>query len=92
MKTIWQTFDGYVTDLSGDQFVARLVDITAGQTFAGYEATIPIHNLSEQDQKKIQVGTLLRWLIGQEGSHFVLLDDPLTAQGLADGRRWTTPP
>ena len=92
-----QEWEGYVTEINDTEFTARLTDLTAGATYAGEEADIPIDEISEADAAKMQVGSIFRWVIGYERtagtkkrvSHIVFRDLPaITKTDLQDGEEW----
>ena len=93
-----QEWEGYVTEINGTEFTARLIDLTAKATYAGEEANIPLDKISEADAAKIQVGSIFRWVIGYrrpEGgrkkpvSRIVFRDLPaITKTDLQDGEEW----
>ena len=63
-----QEWEGYVTEISGGDFTANLLDLTAGATYAGEEVVIPLAEIWEADAAKICVGSVFRWAIGYERS------------------------
>ena len=63
-----QEWEGYVLEIVDKQFVARLVDLTAGSTHEEEEAVIPLAELSDEDAAKICRGSIFRWVIGYERS------------------------
>ena len=92
-----QEWEGYVTEINDTEFTARLTDLTAGATYAGEEADIPLDEISEADAAKMQVGSIFRWVIGYERtagtkkrvSHIVFRDLPaITKTDLQDGEEW----
>jgi hypothetical protein len=92
-----QEWEGYVTEINDTEFTASLTDLTAGATFAGEEADIPLDEISEADATKMQVGSIFRWVIGYERtagskkrvSHIVFRDLPaITRTDLRDGEEW----
>ncbi len=92
-----QEWEGYVTEINDMEFTASLTDLTAGATFAGEEADIPIDEILEADAAKMQVGSIFRWVIGYERtagskkrvSHIVFRDLPaITRTDLRDGEEW----
>ena len=62
-----QEWEGYIVEMDGDEFVARLVDLTAGSTHEE-EAVIPLEEISECDVATVRVGSIFRWVIGYERS------------------------
>ena len=92
-----QEWEGYVTDINETEFTARLTDLTAGATYPGEEAIIPIDEISEADAAKMQVGSIFRWVIGYERtagtkksvSYIVFRDLPaITETDLRRGEEW----
>ena len=92
-----QEWEGYVTEINDTEFTARLTDLTAGATYAGEEADIPLSEISESDTAKLQVGSIFRWVIGYERtagtkkrvSHIAFRDLPaITKTDLRDGEEW----
>ena len=63
-----QEWEGYVVEIGEAEFVARLVDLTAGLSHETEEATIPLNELSDPDRAKVEVGGFFRWVIGYEHS------------------------
>ena len=63
-----QEWEGYVTEIRGDEFVADLLDLTAGDAVAMKEAVIPKDELSPEDQGRLTIGSLFRWVIVYEVS------------------------
>ena len=59
-----QEWEGYVLDIDNTDFTARLVDLTAGASHEDEEAVIPLMEISDDDVKKMQVGSIFRWVIG----------------------------
>ena len=93
-----QEWEGYVIEMNGDEFVARLVDLTAGSTHEEEEAVIPQAEVSECDVATMGVGSIFRWVIGYERSpagtkkrisQIVFRDLPRMAErDFRDGRSW----
>ena len=93
-----QEWEGYVLEIGGQDFVARLVDLTAGSTHEGEEAVIPLAELSDEDSAKMRPGSIFRWVIGYERnvegtkkrvSQIVFRDLPaITKTSLRDGEKW----
>ena len=93
-----QEWEGYVVEIGEDEFVARLVDLTAGMSYETDEATIPMEEISERDAEKMSEGDIFRWVIGYERaasgtkrrvSHIVFRDLPrMTAADFEEGRKW----
>ena len=93
-----QEWEGYVVDVGTENFVARLVDLTANSTFEEEEAIVPLEEISEDDASRIRVGSVFRWVIGYERSaagtkkrvsQFMLRDLPaIIRTDLRDGNTW----
>jgi len=93
-----QEWEGYVVEIGSDEFVARLVDLTAGLSHESEEATIPLVEISERDVATMVVGSIFRWVIGYERSpegtrsrksQIVFRDLPrMTEADLREGERW----
>ena len=65
---VLQEWEGYVLEIAGDEFVARLVDVTAGSSHEDEEAVIPLAELSDGDAAALREGGIFRWVIGYECS------------------------
>ena len=61
-----QEWEGYVTEINDAEFVANLLDVTAGDTYAGEEVVIPLEEISEADVARMHTGSIFRWVIGYE--------------------------
>lgn len=93
-----QEWEGYVLNVDPANFVARLVDVTAGASHEEEEAVIPRTELSESDDARMRVGSIFRWVIGYERSragtkrrvsHIVFRDLPaITSSDLQEGEAW----
>ena len=93
-----QEWEGYVLEIGETDFVARLVDLTAGSAQEDEEAVIPLVELSDEDADKMCLGSIFRWVIGYERtvagskrrvSQIVFRDLPaITLKDLRDGERW----
>ena len=95
-----QEWEGYVVELNDAEFTARLTDLTAGASYAGEEADIPLEEISESDAARMKVGSIFRWVIGYERSpagakkrvsQIVFRDLPrITKSDLRAGKEWTS--
>ena len=95
---ILQEWEGYVVEVVGDEFVARLVDVTAGSSHEDEEAIIPVAEVSDIDAVAPRVGSIFRWVIGYECSPSATKEcvsriafrdlRPLTDHDFQRGRRW----
>ncbi len=93
-----QEWEGYVTDIFDDEFVARLTDLTANAQVEEEEAMIPLEEISEDDAAKLRLGSVFRWIIGYERSgagtkkrvsQIVFRDLPVvTRSDVQDGKAW----
>ena len=93
-----QEWEGHVVDIGDNEFVARLVDLTAGGTHESDEAIIPMAEISERDASRLVVGSIFRWVIGYERSpegtqkrvsQIVFRDLPrVTGTDLRRGEEW----
>ncbi len=93
-----QEWEGHVVEIRSDEFVARLVDLTAGLLHESEEAIIPLAEISERDVARMVVGSIFRWVIGYERSHegtrrrvsqIVFRDLPrMTEADLREGEEW----
>lgn len=93
-----QEWEGYVTDIGDDEFCARLLDITAGDAVEREAAVIPLEEVSAEDRRRMEPGSIFRWVIGYERSiggtkrpvsRIVFLDLPqVTGRDLERGREW----
>ena len=93
-----QEWEGYVVAMDDEAFVARLVDLTAGATYAGEEAVIPFTEINPEDAARMRIGSIFRWVIGyahspngtrNRVSHIVFPDAPtVTKEGLEEGKAW----
>lgn len=93
-----QEWEGHVLSVDETNFVARLLDVTAGASHEEEEAIIPRIELSEDEDAKMRVGSIFRWVIGYERfpagtkkrvSHIVFRDLPaITSSDLQEGEAW----
>ncbi len=65
---IEQEWEGYVVDIGLSEFVARLVDLTAGSSHEEEEAIIPLAQVSDGDAARLRLGGIFLWVIGRERS------------------------
>ena len=95
---IEQEWEGYVVDVGKTDFVARLIDLTAGSEHEDEEAIIPLAEISDRDAERIREGSIFRWVIGYERSvtgtrkcvsQIVFRDLPaITAADLREAEAW----
>ena len=93
-----QEWEGFVLEIGETDFVARLIDLTAGLEQEEEEAVIPLAELSDEDFAKMRPGSIFRWVIGYERtvagtkrrvSQIVFRDLPaITRRDLRDGETW----
>ena len=93
-----QEWEGHVVDVGAADFVARLVDLTAGSSHEEEEALIPLTEISDADAGRMRTGSIFRWVIGYERSasgtkkrvsQIVFRDLPgVTRADLREGREW----
>lgn len=93
-----QEWEGYVVEVGSDEFIARLIDLTAGSSHEEEEVTIPLDEVSESDSSGMIVGSIFRWVIGYERSlagtkrrvsQIVFRDLPrLTERDFGEGKEW----
>jgi len=93
-----QEWEGYVVEIGENDFVARVIDLTAGAEHEEAEATIPLVEISDDDVARMREGSIFRWVIGYERSvtgtkkrvsQIVFRDLPaITEADLRDARAW----
>ena len=93
-----QEWEGCVTEIRGDEFVADLLDLTAGDAVEAEEAVISKVELSPEDRSRLAIGSFFWWVIGYEAtvggarkhvSQIVFPDlPPMTQADLDRGRDW----
>ncbi len=93
-----QEWEGYVIEIGEDDFTVRLLDLTAGSSHEEEEAVIPLSEISEDDLKRLCLGSIFRWVIGYERSasgtkqrvsRIVFRELPVvTKQDIAEGEEW----
>ena len=93
-----QEWEGVVTGIGDQEFLARLIDVTSDAAVDEEEATFPIAEVSEQDVERMREGSVFRWVIGYERSamgqkkrisQIVFRDLPaLTVADVERGNRW----
>ena len=65
---ILQEWEGYILDVSENEFTARLLDLTADANEEDEEVTVPLSEIAETDHKHLYSGSIFRWVIGHEYS------------------------
>ena len=63
-----QEWEGHVIEIGEDDFTVRLLDLTAGSSHEEEEAVIPLSEISEDDLKRLRLGSIFRWVMGYERS------------------------
>lgn len=61
-----QEWEGYVTEIGAEVFVAQLVDITAGEWIETEKVELPISDLTDEDRRRLRSGSVFRWAIGYQ--------------------------
>lgn len=61
-----QEWEGTVTDVDGDTFMARLTDLTAGKRVAEEEADFLVDDLTDDDRQLLVPGAIFRWVVGYQ--------------------------
>lgn len=61
-----QEWEGRIVEVLDNEFVARLLDITAGSSYDHEEATIPFDEIADRDRDKICLGSFFRWVVGYQ--------------------------
>jgi hypothetical protein len=59
-----QEWEGRVTEVHDDAFVAHLIDLTAGHDHEQERAIVPITEISDSDRKLLRENAVFRWVIG----------------------------
>ena len=95
---VLQEWEGYVVQINDKDFVAHLLDLTTGSTYAEEEATIPLAEVSDDDAAKMKIGSIFRWVIGysrfpsgtkETVSRIVFRDLPrVTKADIEEGKAW----
>ena len=57
-------WEGSVEGIEGDEFVARLCNVTTGELLPTEEARFPISDLNDIQRENLKVGAIFRWVIG----------------------------
>lgn len=93
-----QEWEGCVTEIRSDEFVADLLDLTAGDAVEAEEAVISMGELSPEDRSRLAIGSFFWWVVGYEAtvgvarkhvSQIVFPDlPPMTEADLDRGRDW----
>ena len=93
-----QEWEGYVLEVSENEFTARLLDLTADANEEDEEVTVPLSEIAEADHKHLYSGSIFRWIIGHEYSErgtlrriseIIFRDLPVMSAGdISDGQKW----
>lgn len=93
-----QEWEGYILDVSEDEFTARLLDLTDDANEEDEEVTVPLSEIAETDHKHLYSGSLFRWVIGREYSErgtlrrvseIIFRELPvMSASDRSDGQKW----
>ena len=99
-----QEWEGYVVEKREHEIVAQLVDLTAlsyaqqAEAIQEEEATIPLSEISDNDIRHLQLGSVFRWVIGYERSaggtkrrvsEIVFRNLPkMTQRDISEGKTW----
>lgn len=59
-----QEWEGYVTEVKKDSFIARLIDVTKGASTEGEVAEFSLSEIREDHLSLIVEGAVFRWVIG----------------------------
>lgn len=57
-------WEGSVEGIEGDEFFARLTNVTTGEHLPTEEARFPVSELNEVQRDNLEVGAIFRWVIG----------------------------
>ena len=97
-EVVLQEWEGNVIDIAKDEFIASLIDITAGESHESLEATIPITAIAEDDASEMIVGSIFRWEVGErrnpdgpdeQFSRFTFLElGETTEEDIEEGKAW----
>ena len=104
VRKLWKKFhtlqewEGYVIDVSEDEFTARLLDLTDDANEEDEEVTVPLSEIAETDYKHLYSGSIFRWVIGHEYSErgtlrrvseIIFRELPvMSASDRSDGQKW----
>lgn len=61
-----QEWEGYVTAITDENFVARIASLGDRSEAPEEEATFSLQDLRQSEQKEIEVGSIIRWVVGLE--------------------------
>ena len=59
-------WEGYVESIEGEMFTVRLVNTRSGDTLPDEEAEFSTSELSGDQRKRLEVGAIVRWVVGLE--------------------------
>jgi len=57
-------WEGSVEGVEGDEFVARLCNVTAGELLPTEEARFPVSDLNDVQRGNLEKGAIFRWVVG----------------------------
>ncbi|MYH57125.1 MAG: hypothetical protein F4145_03740 [Boseongicola sp. SB0675_bin_26] len=57
-------WEGSVEGIEGDEFVARLCNVTTGELLPTEAARFPVSDLNDVQRENLEVGAIFRWVIG----------------------------
>ena len=57
-------WEGSVDSIEGDEFVARLCNVTTGEILPTEEARFPVSDLNDVQRGSLEQGAIFRWVIG----------------------------
>ena len=61
-----QEWEGYIDHIEGDTFIARLLDVTLGDTFENEEVELGLSDLDPADHDKVKLGAIFRFTVGYQ--------------------------
>ena len=59
-------WEGFVDYIEGNEFLVRMTNIQSGSPLPMDEATFQINELSDYQRRHLEVGAIVRWVIGME--------------------------
>lgn len=59
-------WEGYVVSIDREKFVVNLSDVRSGDGLVTDQAEFNLKELPEADQRRIETGSIVRWLVGLE--------------------------
>ena len=61
-----QEWEGYVTSVGSETFMADLVDMTTFATYPQEQVELPLEEVSAEERREMKAGSIFRWTIGFE--------------------------